>query len=162
MKPPSLSTFFHRKRNMLTPRYWIVCPGLYISSAYSNTWQRTWNYHYDVKDPSQVAQGLGVPHTVEVNAIWGPDYVTGTPPPSYSTSLNQNIVRIMQGYWTSFIRAHDPNMYRAVGTPVWEQFVTKKMNRIRFETNCTVMETVSPTLMEHCGYFWLIGPSLQQ
>ena len=139
-----------------------MCPGLYISSAYSNARQNTWNYHYDVKDPTQVAQGLGVPHTVEVNAIWGPEYVTGTPPASYSTSLNQNIVRVMQGYWTSFIRAHDPNSYRAAGTPVWERWVTGEMNRIKFETNNTAMETVCPSLREHCTYFWSIGQSLHQ
>ena len=103
-----------------------------------------------------------MPHTVEVNAIWGPEYVTGTPPASYSTSLNEGIVRIMQGYWTSFIRAHDPNVYRAEGTPVWENFWAQKMNRIRFETNGTVMETVDPVLKEHCSYFWSIGLSLHQ
>lgn len=147
---------------MLTPKTSAVCPGLYISSAYSNALQKTWNYRYNVKDPTQVAEGLGVPHTVEVNAIWGPKYVTGTPPASYSTSLNQNIVPVMQGYWTSFVRAHDPNIYRAAGTPVWEEFIASQVKRIRFEANNTVMETVCPSLRERCGYFWSIGPSLHQ
>jgi len=34
------------------------------------TAQPSWNYRYNVEDPTQVAEGLGVPHTVEVNAIW--------------------------------------------------------------------------------------------
>jgi len=48
-----------------------MCPGLFCSSALTDrTSQPSWNYRYNVEDPTQVAEGLGVPHTVEVNAIW--------------------------------------------------------------------------------------------
>lgn len=109
-----------------------------------------------------MASGLGVPHTVEVNAIWGPENVNGGAPASYSTSLNRNIVPLMQGYWTSFIRAHDPNVYRQPGSPTWEVWNPEAMNRIRFETNTTTMESVDRDTQIRCAYFESIGVALQQ
>ncbi|KZT28112.1 alpha/beta-hydrolase [Neolentinus lepideus HHB14362 ss-1] len=59
------------------------CPGIFVSSVLQNaSVPGSWNYHYDVEDPAQVAEGYGVPHTIEVNAIWGPQYVSGMPPAS--------------------------------------------------------------------------------
>ena len=139
-----------------------MCPGLYISNRYSQTQTPSWNYRYNVEDPDQVAQGLGVPHTVEINAIWGPANVNGGAPASYSTSLNRNIVPLMQGYWTSFIRAHDPNTYRLAGSPEWDQWNPLLMNRIRFETNTTTMEIVDLDTQTRCTYFEGIGPATQQ
>lgn len=139
-----------------------MCPGLYISSAVSKSNAPSWNYRYNVEDPAQVASGLGVPHTVEVNAIWGPENVNGGAPASYSTSLNRNIVPLMQGYWTSFIRAHDPNVYRQPGSPTWEVWNPEAMNRIRFETNTTTMESVDRDTQIRCAYFESIGVALQQ
>ena len=46
------------------------CPGLFISSAFSRYNVSTnWNYWWNVEDPAQIAEGEGVPYTVEVNAI---------------------------------------------------------------------------------------------
>jgi carboxylesterase type B len=139
-----------------------MCPGLYISSAYSETFTPSWNYRYNVEDPAQVASGLGVPHTAEVNAIWGSENVNGAAPASYSTSLNRNIVPLMQGYWTSFIRTHDPNTYRIPGSPLWEKWSPLLMNRIRLETNTTVMEIVDEDTQANCRYLESIGVALQQ
>ncbi|RFU25456.1 hypothetical protein B7463_g10886, partial [Scytalidium lignicola] len=139
-----------------------MCPGLYISSAYSKSLIPSWNYRYNVEDPDQVASGLGVPHTVETNAIWGPENVNGGAPASYSTSLNHNIVPLMQGYWTSFIRTHDPNIYRLQGSPRWELWNSWNMNRIRLETNTTTMERVDKETRVRCAYFESIGVVLQQ
>ena len=139
-----------------------MCPGLYISSAYSKTLTPSWNYRYNVEDPAQVASGLGVPHTVEVNAIWGPENVNGAAPASYSTPLNRHIVPLMQGYWTSFIRTHNPNTYRIPGSPFWQEWIPPLMNRIRFETNTTTMEIVDEDTQIHCRYLESIGLILQQ
>jgi carboxylesterase type B len=139
-----------------------MCPGFYLSSAYSNTSLPSWNFRYNVEDPATVASGLGVPHTTEVNAIWGPENVNGAAPASYSTSLNQNAVTLMQGYWTSFIRTFDPNTYRASGTPLWEQWSTGGTERIRLETNTTAMEVVDAGTKARCSYLSQIGVSLQQ
>ncbi|KAH8819024.1 triacylglycerol lipase [Xylogone sp. PMI_703] len=139
-----------------------MCPGLYISSAYSKTLTPSWSYRYNVEDPDQVASGLGVPHTVELNAIWGPENVNGGAPASYSTPLNQNIVPLMQAYWTSFIRTHNPNTYRLRGSPRWELWNPAEMNRIRFQTNATRMENVDEETRVRCAYFYSIGLALHQ
>lgn len=139
-----------------------MCPGLYISSAFSKSRTPSWNYRYNVEDPSQVASGIGVPHTVEINAIWGPANVNGGAPASYSTSLNRNIVPLMQGYWTSFIRSHNPNTHRMRGSPVWKEWDPLLMNRIRLETNTTSMELVDHDERVRCSYLSSIGADNQQ
>lgn len=138
-----------------------MCPGLYISGLYSKSQIPSWNYHYNVQDPDQEASGLGVPHTVEINAIWGPENVNGGAPASYSTT-NRNAVPLMQGYWTSFIRTHNPNTYRLAGSPEWNQYDPVAMTRIRLETNTTVMEEVDSGLQSRCAYLESIGAENQQ
>lgn len=139
-----------------------MCPGLYCSDAYANvTNLPSWNYRYNVEDPTQVAEGLGVPHTVEVNAIWGPSNVNGGALASYNTT-NANIVPVIQGYWTSFIRSLDPNTYRHPGSPIWEAWVSDKWQRLLFETNNTQMEVVDPGLQMRCEFLNSIGVSVRQ
>ena len=162
-----------------------ICPGIFISSVYANLSSGTatttnytssyhlrprqyppppsagppiWNYHYNVIDPAQAASGLGVPHTVEINAIWGP---TSSSPASYNTT-NAAIIPVIQGYWTSFIRSFSPNTYRAAGTPVWEEFTWAGMERLLFETNATRMETVDEGQRGRCEYLWGIAADLRQ
>jgi carboxylesterase type B len=138
-----------------------MCSGLYISNAYAFSLQPAWNYHYNVIDPPAEAAGFGVEHTVEVNAIWAPAYVGGGAPASYST-LNKNAIPLMQGYWTSFIRTYNPNIYRETGTPFWGQWIPGFETRIRLETNTTAMEIVDLETRVRCSYLSGIGPSIQQ
>ncbi|THH03903.1 hypothetical protein EW145_g5916 [Phellinidium pouzarii] len=119
-----------------------------------------WNYHYNVTDKIDLGNGLGVQHTVELNAIWGPNNTNGNAPKSYFTT-NAAIIPVMQGYWTSFIRSFDPNKYRAPGSPVWEPFGTN-LQRILFETNATRMETVPEDQVQRCNYLTSIALDLQQ
>jgi len=73
---------------------------------YSNYSVPSYQYLWNVSDPDQIAQGLGVPHTTEVNAIWGPESVNGNAAASYNPGgINGGIVPVVQGYWTSFIRS---------------------------------------------------------
>ena len=139
-----------------------ICPGIYISTAYSNlSPQSNWNYHYDVHDPTLDAEGYGVTHTVEVNAIWGPQYVTGSPPASYNTT-NAVVIPLMQGYWTSFIRSYNPNTYSAPGAPNWLPWNNLNQSRILIQTNGTRMEQVPADQRQRCGYLSSIGPSIEQ
>jgi len=142
-----------------------MCPGLYCSSAYTNASIPSWNYHYNVEDPSQVAEGLGVPHTVEVNAIWGPENVFGGgAPKSYLPGgVNEGIVPVIQGYWTSFVRTLDPNTLKVKGTPVWEEWTSAgAWRRLKFQTNATSMEDVDAGLRGRCEWLSGIGVSLRQ
>ena len=138
-----------------------ICPGQYCSSQTQSAGGPSWNYRYNVMDPTLEALGLGTTHTQEVNAIWGPQNVNGAAPASYNTT-NYPIVPVLQGYWTSFIRSYDPNMYRAPGTPTWEQWTDAGKQRIMFITNGTMMETVPDDQVTRCAYAFNIAISLQQ
>ncbi|OKL56948.1 hypothetical protein UA08_07827 [Talaromyces atroroseus] len=144
-----------------------ICPGIYISTAYNNfstssssDFVPSWNYHYAVLDDSAITSGYGTQHTIEINAIWGPEYVSGSAPASYSTT-NAAIVPVMQGYWTSFIRAYDPNTYRAPGSPEWRPWGADKQ-RLFIRTNETQMETAEEAQLERCDVVQGMAVLLEQ
>ncbi|RAL07457.1 putative triacylglycerol lipase [Aspergillus homomorphus CBS 101889] len=139
------------------------CPGIAMSTAFSQAGMKSWNYHYAVQDPDYEASGEGVYHVVELNAIWGPQYVSGTPPTSYFTS-NAAIIPVMQGYWTSFIKSFDPNLYRYPGSPEWETWSDDgdSHRRLFIRTNDTKMEMVPLDQRARCDYLISIGIALQQ
>ncbi|CAI7579825.1 unnamed protein product [Penicillium manginii] len=136
-----------------------ICPGIEMSSVYAAAGVNSWNYHFAVQDPHFEEIGEGTTHTVEVNAIWGPDYVSGVPPDSYYTS-NAPIVPLMQGYWTSFVRDLNPNTYRLPGSPEWGTWGNYR--RIFVRTNETAMESVPAAQRERCKYLASIGVDLRQ
>lgn len=143
-----------------------ICPGIYVSSVfarYPETSNSNWNYHYAVEDPWDEKCGYGVKHTVEVNAIWGPEYVSSKAPSSYFTT-NAPIVPVMQGYWTSFIRTFNPNTYRYPGSPEWKPWGTGGggYNRIFIQTGNTSMETVPMDQRSRCAYLSSISLDLRQ
>lgn len=142
-----------------------ICPTIYVSGVYANFSVPNWNYRWNVQDPETVAEGLGVTHTVEVNAIWGPEYVNGGAPESYEAGgVNNAIVAVTQAYWTSFVRSYDPNTFRLEGSPRWEEWGTGEsaFQRLKFETNVTAMETVDAAQRERCAYLSSIAVGLGQ
>lgn len=136
-----------------------ICPGVEMSSIYAKAGAPSWNYHYAVQDPHHEAIGEGTTHTVEVNAIWGPDHVSGVAPDSYYTT-NAPIIPVMQGYWTSFVRSLNPNTYRYPGSPKWETWGDYR--RVFIRTNESRMESVSQAQRERCEYLASIGVDLRQ
>ena len=96
-----------------------VCPGFYLNNqtAHYASSVGNWNYHYNVTDPEQIRNGLGVPHIAEQNALWD------TKVDSYNTT-NAPIVSLVQNYWISFIRSFNPNTHRASGAPAWQQWTS--------------------------------------
>ncbi|KAL1965967.1 hypothetical protein VTN77DRAFT_4907 [Rasamsonia byssochlamydoides] len=147
-----------------------ICPGIFVSSAFSQYGESTnsnWNYHYAVEDPAAEQSGYGVQHTVEVNAIWGPQYVSSPAPASYFTT-NAPIVPVMQAYWTSFIRSFNPNTYRYPGSPEWIPWGGSPgengdgYNRLFIQTGNTTMETVPLDQRYRCAYLASIGLDLRQ
>ncbi|KAL8842053.1 MAG: hypothetical protein Q9170_000656 [Blastenia crenularia] len=133
-----------------------ICPGIFLNNAYaSHNVKGNWNYHYAVLDPGNEKSGLGTPHVAELNAIWG---APAGSPASYKTS-NKNMVAVLQGYWISFIRTFDPNVYRLEGTPEWQEWSTKGFEedrggkRILFQNGggkVTEMESVDREQWERC------------
>lgn len=141
-----------------------MCPGLYISSAMTHYGvSRSYNYRYNVEDPDQVAQGLGVPHTVELAAIWGPTNAGGAPASYTNNGTNVAVIPVIQAYWTSFIRTFDPNTYRYPGSARWEKWDDGRQNRLLFQTGGkTTMETVDDYTQTRCEYFANIGVDIRQ
>ena len=161
---PGAGAFYRQASNIYGDlRY--TCPGLFCSKSYARFGQRSYNYRYNVLDPANVASGLGVPHTVEVNAIWAPspNFAGPNAPASYNTT-NRFIIPVIQGYWTSFIRSLDPNKHRFPGSPVWEPWTLRndEWRVLRFQTNNTAMEDVAPMKKSNCQFLFSIGPRIKQ
>ena len=140
-----------------------ICPGIDLSSIYAAAGVPSWNYHYAVQDPANEASGVGTYHTVEVNAIWGPENASGDAPASYYTT-NAAIVPLMQGYWTSFIVSLDPNTRRLESSPEWQTWGQgdNAYRRIFIHTGETRMESVSQEQRVRCQYLTSIGVDLKQ
>lgn len=115
---------------------------------------QNWHYHYDVLDSRDAATGNRVYHTVELNAIWGPNNTDGSPPPSYYISNenggNAGAISILQSYWISFILTLDPNTLRNQSYPEWEPWTIDGSKRILFHSNGTQMERMSPAERDRC------------
>ncbi|KAI0409265.1 vacuolar triacylglycerol lipase [Xylaria palmicola] len=141
-----------------------TCPGLFIASAMVRFGvPQLYSYRYDVADPAQVMQGLGVPHTVEVNAIFGPDNVPNAPASYFPNGPNAAVVPVIQAYWTSFIRSFDPNKYKAAGAAQWEVWSPDAQDRLLFETGGgTKMEMVDDDTQSKCAYLQSIGAAVRQ
>ncbi|PLB44716.1 putative triacylglycerol lipase [Aspergillus steynii IBT 23096] len=140
-----------------------TCPGMDMSSVYAQAGVKSWNYHFAVQDPDSDAAGEGTAHTHEVNAIWGPQYVTDDNPPASYFTTNAPIIPVMQGYWTSFIKTFDPNLQRRPGTPEWTQWGENEEHRRLFiRTGETAMETAPLVQQRRCDYLISIGIDLAQ
>ncbi|KAL4784263.1 Alpha/Beta hydrolase protein [Aspergillus varians] len=143
------------------------CPGIAMSTAFTDAGVPNWNYHYSVQDPADEASGRGVWHVVEINAIWGLDNVwwsetiSSPPPASYYTS-NAPIIPVMQGYWTSFIKSFNPNKYRYPGSPTWETWGGGGGERLFIRTGETRMESIPGGQRKRCEYLISIGVELTQ
>jgi len=141
-----------------------ICPGVNISQEQARHNVPNWNYRWNVQDPVANAEGLGVTHTIEINAIWGPENTNGGAPASYYPGgVNAAIVPVAQAYWTSFIRTYNPNTYRLQGTPEWQAWtVEHSYQRMMFETNNTHMEAVPAAQKERCDWAASVALSLEQ
>ncbi|KAK3395405.1 Alpha/Beta hydrolase protein [Sordaria brevicollis] len=156
-----------------------MCPGLYLNDAfdhYNDHYTKgtsSWAYRWNVKDQEQLANGLGVPHVVELNALFGPEniYNRGAVPKSYwPNHENAAAVQVMQSYWVSFIKTFDPNKLRCCGAAEWKAWRSAgddgtgaQRQRLVFETyGKTGMETIPKDLEARCNYLRAIGKDLQQ
>jgi carboxylesterase type B len=134
-----------------------MCPALFMSSQLRALGSSaSYSYLWNVEDPALMREGLGVPHTVETDALLGTQYGKEGAPESYKPGgINEMASPIMQGYWTSFIRSLDPNKHRYPGTAEWRNWETGSPRRIVFGTKGkTEMEEIPPELKEKCE-FWV-------
>jgi len=143
----------------------VIFPSLDGTSSSGST-AKSYAYRYNVEDPDQVAQGLGVPHVVEKNAIFGAGNTPDGVPASYNSGqTNAAVIGVIQAYWTSFIRSYDPNTYKTDGSATWEEYYSSSglPQRLVFQTGGkTNMESLDNGLRERCSYLASIGPSVLQ
>lgn len=162
---PSSGCYWRQVSNVYgEARY--MCPGLYLNNAFTEHGVAdSWAYRWNVEDPDQMAEGEGVPHTVEVNAIWGPYNTNGAAPSSYyPNGTNADAVPVVQGYWTSFIRTYNPNTYRYDGSAEWVTWNSTDKGRLLFDTGgVTSMEDLAGSdLLDRCDFWYDIGPAIRQ
>ena len=125
-----------------------------------------------MEDKEQIDAGFGVPHTVEVAAIFGPMNIPDLRqvPRSYlPNATNSHAVEVIQGYWTSFIRSYNPNTYRVSGSAEWKVWGGDGLpekgieERLLFDTGGrTGMERIDQGLKGRCEYLSGLGGSLHQ
>ena len=155
-----------------------MCPGLYLNEAidHYNEYAKgsnSWAYRWNVEDQEQMASGLGVPHVVELNALFGPAnvYYTGQVPKSYwPGGMNAAAVQVMQSYWVSFITTFDPNKLRYPGTAEWKAWRSSDTgsalhHRLMFGTGgVTAMEVIPENegLGMRCNYLQYFGLNMWQ
>ncbi|KAJ0158550.1 putative secreted lipase [Colletotrichum tanaceti] len=124
-----------------------------LQDAMARDGVRTFNYRYGPIDDEQEARGFGAYHTVELNGVFGPDNTDGAPPKSYATA-NAPTVTLTQAYWASFVRTLDPNPAAAAvqpgGMPKWRPWTLQGSERLLFQNNTGVMETMPTTQRANC------------
>jgi carboxylesterase type B len=134
-----------------------VCSSLFISDTLVSAGvKQSYQYRWDVVNPTDSANGIGVRHTAGMAPIFG-NSAAGSPEAVVSPYIQQ--------YFTSFIRtAGDPNKYRFPGSPVWKPYKKNGYNRIHFPNDIFEigMETVERQAQDYCQYFTKIGPSIGQ
>lgn len=134
-----------------------LCPTAWITSR--RRIQRVWSYRYNVRDHVAVAAGLGVPHTFETEAIFGPGQAESIRPgflgagASYST-YNAAVVPLLQNYLISFVKDLDPNSFRSSGSPFWAPSRPDSAVRLKIQTNRTAMEALPHDLQERCDLWY--------
>lgn len=145
-----------------------LCPTSWIATASSRRRvQRVWNYRYNVHDHVAVAAGLGVPHTFETEAIFGPGQAESIRPgflgagASYST-YNAAVVPVLQNYLISFVKELNPNALRSSGSPFWAPFTPDSAVRLKIQTNRTAMEALPDDLQERCDVWYSFEDSIQE
>lgn len=143
-----------------------MCPGLYISSKFTKYGvNASYAYRWNVEDPTQIAEGLGVPHTSEQNAVFGPENTNGLAPASYYPGQeNAFAVTVMQAYWASFIRSFNPNTYKVAGSAEWVEWSDKTKPRLLFSTggNTSIENVAGTSLDTRCKFWYGIGVDIRQ
>ncbi|ETS87996.1 hypothetical protein PFICI_01824 [Pestalotiopsis fici W106-1] len=148
-----------------------ICPTVHVLDAFqsklnstssSSVSPRPWAYRYDVLAPENAALGVGVPHTWETWAVFGPDSINGIGggPPSYY-GVAASIVPVVTNYWISFVLYYDPNVRAYASAPEWEAW-DGDGQRLKFETGSVEMETTPSDLRSRCDMWKALAAITEQ
>lgn len=134
-----------------------ACPSITIADGLSRAGVPVYFFLDRIQDPVEVAAGILVQHTWEVQAVWGPEYATnyGALPGADSFDSgksNAAVVPVVQAYWASFARSlGDPNLFKDGSAPVWEEYGPGSY--LNLQTNATYMAQLSQERIQRCA-FW--------
>ncbi|MGC4251343.1 MAG: carboxylesterase family protein, partial [Sphingobium sp.] len=82
------------------------------TAALAGRWQPSWSYHFAYVPPEQRGKVAGAPHCADMG------YTLGAAKASQSEE-NARLARMMQDYWTNFIKNGNPN---GAGLPQWTEY----------------------------------------
>lgn len=139
-----------------------TCPGNLMSASMAKWFStgKVWNYRFNVRDPTEIAAGRGVPHIFDLPAIFGVGS-TNEPAQSYATT-NSGIIPITMNYYISFIKSLDPNTLRNENAPEWQPWGNGTGQRLKLQTNATEMEPVPKDQVERCSMWKMLAADMQQ
>ncbi|KAM0509494.1 hypothetical protein ACHAPB_001247 [Verticillium nonalfalfae] len=136
------------------------CPSASLLTAYSASSSPTWGYRFAVPDADNMAAGLGIPHVFDAPAVLGPGMLPTAA--SYYT-YNAPVVPLVMTYFASFVRALDPNRYRAEGAPAWETWGANG-SRVVFEGEgrMNVENAADNGMGERCAFWDRVAETMEQ
>lgn len=123
----NISSFFYYAAELYGDALF-TCPMISSATAVQGQGVSVHVYIDDIRDPVEVAAGYIVPHTWEIQAVWGPEYaiqyVALPGADSYDAGKsNSAIVPVVQSYWTQFVTSGgDPNKLGNDTPVIWEDF----------------------------------------
>lgn len=138
-----------------------ICPGTFMTTMMSKHFspKHVWNYRFNVRDPTEASNGMGVPHIFELPSIFG---LGNTNEPEYSfATINADIIPITMNYYLSFIKRLDPNALRFLDAPVWESWGLGTGQRLKLETNSSEMEAVPQVQLDRCSMWATFAAAMQ-
>lgn len=138
-----------------------TCPGNFMAASMAKVFSsdQVWNYRFNVRDPTEIANGMGVPHVFDLPAIFG---VGETNEPTYSyANSNAQIIPITMDYFLSFIKTLNPNVFRNKNAPEWQPWGSTTGQRLRLQTNSTQMESVPQLQIDRCSMWKGLAASMQ-
>ncbi|KAH7128554.1 Alpha/Beta hydrolase protein [Dendryphion nanum] len=135
------------------------CPTLQFTTQLSKAGAEVYYFRNNIIDPVEYAAGYLVPHTWEVQAAWGPEYAVNYVALPNATSYdiggaNRKAVEQVQDIWIGF--SSNSSGWQSgngqMNSPAWVPF-NSTQQRLRLQTNATVLERVSRVELERCA-FW--------
>jgi carboxylesterase type B len=152
-----------------------VCPGNSIAKYAGQYGNSSAVYRYLFNQPSTLTRlaGLGVPHTLDLGAIFGANVAPIYGPFDF-TSAVKNVVSfgsfapgaenavsasIMQNYITSFVRFLDPNRLKVAVAPTWQPFAVARQSLVVANIGTNMYPATNDTI---CDFWESVIPITRQ
>ncbi|PWY77310.1 EstA precursor [Aspergillus sclerotioniger CBS 115572] len=137
-----------------------TCPGNHVAlSTAKYSPNAVWNYRVNIIDKSNIAGGIGVPHTFELPAIFGAGSTGTLSSGSSYLSYNAEIIPVTMHYFISFVQTLNPNTYRYSTAPEWKTWGNGE--RLRLQTNDTAMEVIPETSVQLCALWKELAETME-